>query len=123
MSRILFAMVLLVGLAAPAMAEPSDRNDVAGDRSRAEEARHNVDVDAKFVDVEVGRVNDLRVSWDRAVREKHPDQAGHFAQLHSQELENLRHAEAALRTARQILGESRERLRADEFRQQNLQNT
>ncbi|HEX4453989.1 MAG TPA: hypothetical protein VH143_24165 [Kofleriaceae bacterium] len=123
MTRILFATVLVFGLAAPAMAEPSDPNDVAGDRSRAEEARKTVDVDAKLVDVEVHRVSDLKVAWDRAVAQGHPDEAGHFAKLHSDELENQRRAEAALRTARQFLNESRERLRADEFRQQNLQNT
>jgi hypothetical protein len=123
MSRILFATVLLVGLAAPAMAEPSDPNDVAGDRSRADEARHNVVVDAKLVDVEVQRVSDLKVSWDRAVRENHPDEAGRYAKLHSDELENLQRAREALRTAREILGESRERVRADEFRQQNRLNT
>ena len=123
MSRILFATVFVLGLAAPAMAEPSDPNDIAGDRTRADAARKTVDVDAKLVDVEVQRVNELKVAWDRAVREKHPDEAGHFAKLHSDELENQRRAEEALRTARQFLDQARERLRADEFRQQNLQNT
>jgi hypothetical protein len=123
MSRILFATMLLVGLAAPVMAEPSDPNDVAGDRSRADEARHTVDVDAKLVDVEVQRVSDLKVEWDHAVIKNHPDEAGRFAKLHSEELENLRRAQEALRTARQFLNQSRERLRADEFRQQNRLNT
>jgi hypothetical protein len=123
MTRILFATVLVFGLAAPAMAEPSDPNDVAGDRSRADQARKTVDVDAKLLDVEVQRVTELKVAWDRAVAQGHPDEAAHFAKLHSDELENQRRAEAALRTARQFLNESRERLRADEFRQQNLQNT
>jgi hypothetical protein len=123
MSRILFATMLLVGLAGPATAEPSDPNDVAGDRSRADEARKTVDVDAKLVDVEVQRVSDLKVEWDHAVIQNHPDEAGHFAKLHAEELENLRRAQAALRTAREFLNESRERLRADEFQQQNRLNT
>jgi ribosomal protein L14E/L6E/L27E len=123
MSRILFATMLLAGLAAPVMAEPSDPNDVAGDRSRAVQARHTVDVDAKLVDVEVQRVSDLKVEWDHAVIQNHPDEAGHFAQLHAQEVENLRRAQEALRTAREFLDESREQLRADEFRQQNRLNT
>jgi ribosomal protein L14E/L6E/L27E len=123
MTRILFATVLVFGLAAPAMAEPSDPNDVAGDRSRAVEARKTVDVDAKLVDVEVQRVSELKIAWDHAVAQGHPDEAAHFAKLHSEELANERRAEEALRTARQFLNEARERLRGDEFRQQNLQNT
>jgi hypothetical protein len=123
MSRILFSTMLLVGLAAPAMAEPSDPNDVAGDRSRAEEARDVVKLDAKLVDVEVQRVDALKVAWDRAVAQNHPDEAGRYAKLHSDELQALRAAQAALRTAREFLNESRERVRADEFRQQNQINT
>ncbi len=68
-------------------------------------------------------MSELKVAWDRAVAQGHPDEAAHFAKLHSEELANQRRAEEALRTARQFLNESRERVRADEFRQQNLQNT
>jgi hypothetical protein len=119
MPRLLIASLIVAGLTGPALAEPADPNNVTSDRTRADTAARTVDLDAKLVDVDVQRVDALKVAWDRAIAQHHPEEAGRFAKAHAEALDAQHRGEDALRTARAYLAESREQLRADEFRQQN----
>jgi hypothetical protein len=94
-------LISLLLLGSPVFAEPSDET------SAEAQAREVVDADAKLVDVEVQRVSDLKVAWDRAVANGHPDEAGRLAVAHAKALAAQRNAEAALRTARAYLAQLR----------------
>jgi|HubBroStandDraft_6_1064221.scaffolds.fasta_scaffold48201_3 hypothetical protein len=118
MSRFFLVGALVVGLGAPAFAEPSDPNDVVGDHDRVDQARAAVDLAAVLVDVAVQRVSELKIAWDREVAGGHPVEAGKYASAHSEALAAQLRAQDALRMARAFLDESREKLRSDGFRQQ-----
>jgi hypothetical protein len=114
--------LLLVGLTAPAFAQPNDASVVTTDRDRVEQARQNVDLAAKLVDIDTQRVDVAKIKWDRAVAKDHPNAAGRYAVAHADALQQQRRGQEALRTARSYLTQSRDKLHADERDQQAMRD-
>ncbi|HEY1811179.1 MAG TPA: hypothetical protein VGG74_02425, partial [Kofleriaceae bacterium] len=114
--------LLLVGLTAPAFAQPNDPSVVTADRDRVELARQNVDLASKLVDIDAQRVDADKIKWDRAVAKDHPDAAGRYAVAHSDALQEQWRGQEALRTARAYLAQSSDKLHADERDQQAMRD-